>query len=82
MISKCWLRDGCPSRTGSCSSCQPTDDGCPVYRWFRDRFITRCRDCKYWQDNNDGYPHPGCRWGHDETPDENDYCSYAERIDE
>lgn len=26
--------------------------------------VVRCKDCKYWQDNNDGYPHEGCRWGH------------------
>lgn len=34
----CWIRNGCPGRTASCSSCQPTDDGCPVYRWFRNMF--------------------------------------------
>ena len=39
----------------------------------------RCKDCKYWQDNNDGYPHEECRWGHGETPDANDFCSYGER---
>lgn len=48
----------------------PTVDAVPV---------TRCKDCKYWQDNNDGYPHEECRWGHGETPDENDFCSYGER---
>ena len=41
--------------------------------------VVRCRDCKYWQDNNDGYPHEECRWGHGETPDANDFCSYGER---
>ena len=41
--------------------------------------IIRCKDCKYWQDNNDGYPHEECRWGHGETPDEDDFCSYGER---
>lgn len=25
--------------------------------------VVRCKDCKYWQDNNDGYPHEECRWG-------------------
>ena len=40
--------------------------------------VTRCKDCKYWQDNNDGYPHEECRWGHGETPDANDFCSYGE----
>jgi len=42
--------------------------------------VVRCKDCKYWQDNNDGYPHEECRWGHGETPDANDFCSYGERI--
>lgn len=41
--------------------------------------VARCKDCKYWQDNNDGYPHEECRWGHGETPDANDFCSYGER---
>ena len=41
--------------------------------------VVRCKDCKYWQDNNDGYPHEECRWGHGETPDANDFCSCGER---
>ena len=41
--------------------------------------VVRCKDCKYWQDNNDGYPHEECRWWHGETPDANDFCSYGER---
>ena len=41
--------------------------------------VVRCKDCKYWQDNNGGYPHEECRWGKDETPDPDDYCSYGER---
>lgn len=41
--------------------------------------VVRCKDCRYWQDNNEGYPHPDCRWGHEETPDPDDYCSYGER---
>lgn len=49
---------------------QPTADVAPV---------VLCRDCKYWQDNNDGYPHEECRWGHGETPNEDDFCSYGER---
>ena len=49
---------------------QPAADVAPV---------VRCKDCKYWQDNNDGYPHEECRWGHGETPDANDFCSYGER---
>ena len=43
--------------------------------------VVRCNDCKYWQDNNDGYPHEECRWGHGETPDANDFCSYGEQKD-
>ena len=41
--------------------------------------VVRCKDCKYWQDNNDNYPHEECRWGHGETPDADDFCSYGER---
>lgn len=29
----------------------------------------------------DGYPHEECQWGHEETPDANDFCSYGERKD-
>ena len=46
----------------------------------RERVIL-CKDCRYWQSNNGGYPHPECRWGNDETPDEDDYCSFAERLE-
>ena len=41
--------------------------------------VVRCKDCKYWQDNNDGYPHEECRWGNGETPEPDDFCSYGER---
>ena len=41
--------------------------------------IVRCKDCVYWQDNNDGYPHIVCKWREDETPDPDDYCSAGER---
>ena len=41
--------------------------------------IIRCKDCKYWQDNNNGYPVTDCRWNKDETPDADDFCSFAER---
>ena len=41
--------------------------------------IIRCRECKYYQDNHGGYPHPDCKWDKDETPDEDDFCSFAER---
>ena len=36
MAEKCWMYDGCKSRTAVCSSKGPEDDGCPVYRYFRD----------------------------------------------
>jgi hypothetical protein len=41
--------------------------------------LVRCAECKHWQDNNGGYPTTECRWGHDETPDADDFCSYGER---
>lgn len=41
--------------------------------------VVRCKDCEYFQDNNDGYPHEDCRWRNDETPDGDDFCSYGER---
>lgn len=44
--------------------------------------LVRCRDCVYWQDNNDGYPHVGCKWREDETPDPDDFCSAGERRDD
>lgn len=44
--------------------------------------VVRCKDCIYWQDNNGGYPHEECRWGHGETPDPEDYCSFGERKEE
>ena len=43
--------------------------------------VVMCVDCRYWQDNNDGYPHPDCKWDHDETPDPDDFCSAGERKD-
>lgn len=44
--------------------------------------VVRCTDCVYWQDNNDGYPHIGCKWREDETPDPDDFCSAGERREE
>ena len=41
--------------------------------------IIRCKDCRYYQDNNDGYPHINCKWDANETPDADDFCSGAER---
>ena len=41
--------------------------------------VVRCKDCRYWQDNNGGYPNKECRWKEDETPDADDFCSCGER---
>lgn len=41
--------------------------------------VVHCKNCKYYQDNNGGYPHPDCKWGNGETPDEDDFCSAGER---
>lgn len=41
--------------------------------------IVLCKECKYWQDNNDGLTHPDCRWVRIEMPDADDFCSYGER---
>ena len=44
--------------------------------------LIRCKDCRYYQDNNGGYPHTDCKWNGNETPDEDDFCSGAERKEE
>lgn len=41
--------------------------------------IVHCKECRYWQDNNGGYPCGECKWRGDETPDADDYCSEGER---
>ena len=38
----------------------------------------KCKTCKYWQDNNNGYPSDMCKWRTDETPNADDYCSEYE----
>lgn len=43
--------------------------------------VVLCKDCRYWQGNNVDYQHPECRWKHDETPNKDDYCSFAERLE-
>lgn len=43
--------------------------------------IVHCKDCKYYQDNNNGYTHNECKWCQDETPNADDFCSYGERKD-
>ena len=62
----CWVDD----MLDDIDCFQPAADVAPV---------VRCKDCKYFQDNNDGYPHEECRWVHEETPDADDFCSYGER---
>ena len=41
--------------------------------------VVRCKDCRWWQDNNGGYPHANCHWCETETPDADDFCSLGER---
>lgn len=41
--------------------------------------VVFCEDCKYYQDNNNGYPTNECKWCKDETPNADDFCSYGER---
>lgn len=41
--------------------------------------VVRCKDCKFYQDNNGGYPNPECKWIDGETPNADDFCSFAER---
>ena len=55
------------------------DTVCSALRPVSRERVILCKDCRYWQGNNGGYPHPECRWGNDETPDADDYCSFAER---
>lgn len=43
--------------------------------------LDRCKDCRFWQDNNGGYPNPDCPWGKEETPNPDDYCSFGEPKD-
>ena len=43
--------------------------------------VVHCKDCRWWQDNNNGYPHANCHWCETETPDEDDFCSCGERRD-
>lgn len=43
--------------------------------------VVRCKECKYYQDNNGGYPNAECRWNDDETPNADDYCSYGEKME-
>ena len=56
---RCWLMEGCPSRTGVCYSCVPDGDDCPIWRWFKKQIVVRCKDCKHlerlpWLDDETG----------------------------
>ena len=62
------------------------DDTCQVEKWINAQptadvvEVVRCKDCRYWQDNQEGhYPNELCPWDKNETPDEDDYCSFGER---
>ena len=71
---KCFLFDGCSGKTAGCRVCGPDDDGCPVYRWFKEKLIVRCKDCKYYIDGTgvcDLYHAHGCA--------ETWYCADGER---
>lgn len=39
----------------------------------------KCEHCKYYQDNNNGYPNADCKWNSNETPNSDDFCSYFEQ---
>lgn len=39
------------------------------------KWVVTCEHCKHWQTDN-------CIWGHDETPNNDDFCSAAERKEE
>lgn len=67
--------------TGSKKDCDAVDMAFSALRPVSREQVILCKDCQYWQGNNGGYPHPECRWGNDETPDEDDYCSFAERLE-
>ena len=75
----------CESESGSCelTTCTECRARSTADLLIENDFlpVVRCKDCKYWLDNNDGYPHEECRWGHGETPDTNDFCSYGVRKD-
>jgi len=79
----------CATGTNSCNKC-PMKDKChgvsnaamvaAIKLLKEQEEVVRCKDCKYWQDNNGGYPHRDCKWNQDETPDPDDFCSAGERI--
>ena len=44
----CWLFDTCPYRSAACRATQPEDDGCPIYRQFKEIFRKQglLKDCE------------------------------------
>lgn len=81
---RCWLMEGCPSRTGVCYSCVPDGDDCPIWRWFKKQIVVRCKDCKYWvpgviTDRDDFIP-PKCgKYSQMVGHSADDFCSLAEQ---
>lgn len=76
--SMCWVRGTCEEWAMELHKQRGHGkrlDNCPL------RPLVRCKDCIYYQDNNNGYPHNECRWRADETPDATDFCSFGERKD-
>ena len=84
LCARCKRHEACDSRKEyecydfgktliSCGGYEPKADAADVAE------VVRCKDCKYFQDNNYGYLHEGCRWRDDETPDGDDFCSCGER---
>lgn len=61
------------------SAVQPEIIACGNGELNAESGIVRCKDCRYYQDNNGGYPHMNCKWDANETPDADDFCSGAER---
>lgn len=57
---KCFLFDGCPGRTGVCYACGPDDDGCPVYRWFKEKILKEQPEQKHGHWQNDKYGNMLC----------------------
>ena len=66
-----------------------TNDGSVYHIAFKDEIdkiptadvveVIPCKDCKFYQDNNGGYPNQECKWIDGETPNADDFCSFAER---
>ena len=53
---RCWLMEGCPSRTGVCYSCVPDGDDCPIWRWFKKQILLKEQEAEwvYGEDEKNG----------------------------